>query len=307
MPEPIPIGSPISNTQVYILDEQLRPVPPGTAGELYAAGDGLARGYLNNPETTNQKFLRNPFAADSDERIYRTGDLARWRSDGVIEFLGRADNQIKIHGHRVEPGEIEITLAAHERVKQTCVVSHPSGNGPMRLVAYYISSDSGLKEAELRSFLAGKLPEFMIPALFIPVKSLPLTPNGKVDRAALIALGMPARTDAAMGIAATRLEQTIIDIWRKSLGTDQFGVTDNFFDLGGDSLLLVGVHASLEKALQSVIPITDLFEFTTVQSLAHHLGGQISSGQSVSDAQQRARRQRAAFARQRERRIGSVT
>jgi amino acid adenylation domain-containing protein len=307
VPEPIPIGSPISNTQVYILDEQLRPVPPGTAGELYAAGDGLARGYLNNPETTNQKFLRNPFAADSDERIYRTGDLARWRSDGLIEFLGRADNQIKIHGHRVEPGEIEITLAAHERVKQTCVVSHPSGNGPMRLVAYYISSDSGLKEAELRSFLAGKLPEFMIPALFIPVKSLPLTPNGKVDRAALIALGMPARTDAAMGIAATRLEQTIIDIWRKSLGTDQFGVTDNFFDLGGDSLLLVGVHASLEKALQSVIPITDLFEFTTVQSLAHHLGGQISSGQSVSDAQQRARRQRAAFARQRERRIGSVT
>lgn len=307
VPEPIPIGRPISNTQVYILDEQLRPVPAGTAGELYAAGDGLARGYLNNPETTNQKFLRNPFAAGHDGRMYRTGDLARWRSDGLIEFLGRADNQVKINGRRIEPGEVEVALATHERVKQSCVVSHIAENGSNRLIAYYISSDSLLEEAELRKFLVEKLPEFMIPARFILVKSLPLTPNGKVDRSALIASGIPVQTNSAMEAATTQLEQTIIDIWRKSLGTDQFGVTDNFFDLGGDSLLLVGVHASLEKALRVDLPITDLFEFTTVASLAHYLGGRTSSGSSFSDAQQRAQKQRAAFARQRERRLGSAT
>jgi amino acid adenylation domain-containing protein len=308
VPEPVPIGRPISNTQVYILDELLRPVPLGTAGELYAAGDGLARGYLNDPGITDQKFLQNPFAkGDDDARMYRTGDLACWRPDGLIEFLGRADSQVKINGHRIEPGEIETALAAHERVRQSCVVSYPGENGSRRLAAYYVSPEGGLNETELRKFLAAKLPEFMIPALFVELKSLPLTPNGKVDRSALVSLGIPDRTAAATTTAATQLEKTIIDIWRKSLSIDQFGVADNFFDLGGDSLLLVSVHASLEKALQTVIPITDLFEFATVQSLAHHLGGQASPGQSVSDAQQRARKQRAAFARQRERRIGSMT
>lgn len=307
VPESIPIGRPISNTEVFILDEQFRPVPPGTAGELYAAGDGLARGYLNNPEATNEKFLRNPFAAESGARMYRTGDLASWRSDGVIEFLGRADNQVKIHGHRIEPGEIETALAAHEYVKQNCVVSHRSGNGSRRLVAYYVPSHSGLKETELRKFLAEKLPEFMIPALFVAVQSLPLTPNGKIDRSALAAPGAPVRTDAAIGAAATQLEQTIIDVWRKNLDIDQFGPTENFFDLGGNSLSLVSVHASLEKILQVSLPITALFEFTTVQSLAEHLAGQISAQPSFSAAQQRAQKQRAAFARQRERRIGSTT
>jgi amino acid adenylation domain-containing protein len=307
VPESIPIGRPISNTEVFILDEQCRPVAPGTAGELYAAGDGLARGYLNNPEATNEKFLRNPFAAESGARMYRTGDLASWRSDGVIEFLGRADNQVKIHGHRIEPGEIEAALAAHEHVKQNCVVSHHSGNGSRRLVAYYVPSHAGLKETELRKFLAGKLPEFMIPALFVAVTSLPLTPNGKVDRSALAASGMQVRTNAETGQAATQLEQTIVDVWRKSLDIDQFGLTENFFDLGGNSLLLVSVHASLEKILQIALPITALFEFTTVQSLAEHLAGQISALPSFSAAQQRAQKQRAAFARQRERRIGGTT
>jgi amino acid adenylation domain-containing protein len=308
IPEAVPIGRPISNTQVYILDAQFRLVPPGTAGELYTAGDGVARGYLNDAGTTAQKFLPNPFATgDHDARMYRTGDLARWRSDGLVEFLGRADGQVKINGHRIEPGEIEIALGLHERVRQNCVVSYPGEQATQRLVAYFVSSDTGLNEAQLREFLAAKLPEFMIPAFFVRVESLPLTPNGKVDRSALVSLGVPDRTISATGKAATELEKTIIDIWRKGLGTDQIDVTDNFFDLGGDSLLLVSVHANLEKALQTVIPITDLFKFTSVQSLAHHLGGQMSPGQSVSDAQQRARKQRAAFARHRERRIGSVT
>lgn len=310
VPEPVPIGRPISNTQVYILDEQLRPVPPGTAGELYAVGDGLARGYLNDPRATDEKFVRNPFATGGqDDRMYRTGDLASWRSDGVIEFLGRADNQVKINGHRIEPGEIETALGAHGRIKQACVVAYPGDRGSKRLVAYYVSSDGALNETELRRFLAGKLPEFMIPGLFFHVTSLPLTANGKVDRSALISLGAPDRSASpkTAGPATTELEKTIIEIWREGLGISEIAIADNFFDLGGDSLLLVRVHADLEKALQAVIPITDLFKFTTVQSLAQYLGGQASRGQSVSDAQQRARKQRAAFVRQRERRIGSVT
>lgn len=306
VPDSIPIGRPISNTQVFILDEQCSPVPVGTIGELYAAGDGLARGYLNNPETTNEKFLRNPFAADGEARMYRTGDLARWRPDGAIEFMGRADSQVKIHGHRIEPGEIETALSAHQHVKQNCVVSHPGANGSIRLVAYYVPAHSGLKEAELRKFLAGKLPDFMIPSLFVEVESIPLTPNGKVDRSALAAVGIQVRKEASGGTATTKLEQTIIDVWCKSLGIDQCGLNDNFFDLGGNSLLLVGVHASLEKALQIALPITALFEFTTVQSLARHLAGQMSAKPSFSEAQQRAQKQRAAFARQRDRRIGSA-
>ena len=306
VPESIPIGRPISNTQVLILDEQCSPVPVGAIGELYAAGDGVARGYLNNPETTNEKFLRNPFDADGEARMYRTGDLARWRPDGVIEFLGRADSQVKIHGHRIEPGEIETALSAHQHVKQNCVVSHPGANGSIRLVAYYVPAHSGLQEAELRKFLAGKLPDFMIPSLFVEVKSIPLTPNGKVDRSALAAVGIQVRKEASAGAATTKLEQTIIDVWRKSLGVDQCGLNDNFFDLGGNSLLLVGVHASLEKALQIALPITALFEFTTVQSLARHLAGQMSAEPSFSEAQQRAQKQRAAFARQRDRRTGSA-
>jgi amino acid adenylation domain-containing protein len=307
IPEPVPIGRPVANTQVYILDEELRPVPTGAVGELFAAGDGLARGYLNAADTTSQKFVENPFAEGVyDTRMYRTGDLARWRPDGIIEFLGRADGQVKILGHRIEPGEIEAALDGHERISQNCVVALSSDNGSKRLAAYCVSRQGELSEQDLRKFLRAKLPEFMIPAFFFQVPSLPLSPNGKVDRSALVAQGIPGRDAVAAPGAATELELTIFDIWRSSLGTDRFGVLNNFFDLGGDSLLLVGVHASLEKALQIPIPITALFEFATIRSLAEHLGGQASSRQSVVDAQERARRQRAAFARQRERRTGSV-
>jgi aspartate racemase len=304
VPDSVPIGRPISNTQVYILDERLQPVPPGTAGELYAAGDGLARGYLNSPETTQQKFLPNPFAADPDARMYRTGDLARWRADGVVEFLGRVDNQVKILGHRIEPGEIESALGAHEQIKHCCVVPHADENGSKRLVAYYVGSDNSVTAPQLRKFLAERLPQYMIPALFVAVDAMPLTPNGKVDRAALPAPSATVQERPTPAVAVSQLERTIIDAWSKYLGTDRIGPTDNFFDLGGDSLLLVGIHTSLQKALEREIPITSLFEFATVRSLAHHLGGESASGPAFSEAQQRAQRQRAAFSRQRERRIG---
>jgi acyl carrier protein len=236
--------------------------------------------------------------------MYRTGDLARWRPDGIVEFLGRVDGQVKINGHRVEPGEIESALDEHDRVAQSCVVALPGQQGSRRLAAYYVSRDGAL--SDLREFLATKLPEFMIPALFVRLETLPLTPNGKVDRSALVSLGVPDSAVAATDGATTDLESTIFDIWRQSLGIDKFGILNNFFDLGGNSLLLVSVHASLEKALRINIPITALFEFTTIKSLAEHLSGQASSEQSVVDAQERARRQRAAFARQRARRTGSV-
>jgi acyl carrier protein len=285
----------------------LRPVPPGTVGELYAAGDGLARGYLNNPKATEQKFVRNPFAAELTALMYRTGDLARLNVAGLIEFIGRADNQVKIQGHRIEPGEVESALGTHVSVKQSCVVAHTEKNGSKRLVAYYVCSPSTVEAAELRKFLADKLPQHMVPAQFVLMNSLPLTPNGKVDRAALPAPSITVGSDRTVNAAKSQLEQTIIATWREFLGAERIGPNDNFFDLGGNSLLLVRIHADLQKALEVKFPITALFEFTTVRLLANYLGGQNSPGSSVSDAQQRAHKQRAAFARQRERRIGSAT
>lgn len=307
VPEPVPIGRPISNTQVYILDDDLGLVAPGAVGELYAAGDGLARGYLNDPDATAQKFLPNPFAReDRNARMYRTGDLARWRSDGVVEFLGRADDQVKILGHRIEPGEIEAALCEHSDVRESCVVALPDKQGSKRLAAYYTSFDGESSVLELRKFLSEKLPEFMIPTFFVHTKSLPLTPNGKVDRVALVSLGVPSRATAVAERAKTALENTIFDVWRECLGLQQFGMVDNFFDLGGDSLLLVTVHASLEKSLQKEIPITALFEFATIRALAEYLSGKSTSGHAVQGARERAKRQRAAFSLQKERRSGSV-
>jgi acyl-CoA synthetase (AMP-forming)/AMP-acid ligase II len=182
VPDSIPIGRPISNTRVYILDEQMCPLQPGEAGELYAAGDGVARGYLNNPEATAEKFIPDPFHGAAGGRMYRTGDLARWCEDGTVEFLGRIDNQVKINGYRIEPAEIEAAMRSHRDVKDVCVVAHADGNGPKRLVAYYVSStEACLSVGELRESLASKLPQFMVPALFVALDSLPLSPNGKVD------------------------------------------------------------------------------------------------------------------------------
>jgi amino acid adenylation domain-containing protein len=303
IPASVPIGRPISNTQVYILDEQLHPVPPGTVGELYATGDGLARGYLNNSEATQEKFLQDPFVADSNARMYRTGDLARASTDGLIEFLGRVDNQVKIRGHRIEPGEVESALNTHKNIKQSCVLSRTEEKGAKHLVAYYVSSNSTLTATELRKFLAEKLPQHMIPAVFVQVNSLPLTLNGKVDRAALPVTSLAVRNDIVVEATANALEQTILATWREFLSVDPIGPNDNFFDLGGNSLILVNIHTNLQKTLQITLPITALFEFATVKSLARHLSSKLSPESSFSDARQRAQRQRAAFARQRERRL----
>lgn len=240
--------------------------------------------------------------------MYRTGDLARWTPDGDIEFLGRIDNQIKILGHRIEPGEIETVLTMHRGVKHVSVVPHTDENGTKRLVAYYApSSQPGPSPKELKQFLQGKLPQYMVPALFISMDSLPLSTNGKVDRAALPAPVFASERGATAGGSASQAEQMIIDLWKRVLRVESVGPDDNFFDIGGDSLLLVAVHSNLQRMLQLEIPVTDLFEFTTVRTLARRLAEKQPAESSLSSVQERAQKQREAFARQRESRIGGAS
>lgn len=304
IPESIPIGKPIANTRVYILDRDMNPVPVGEIGELYAGGDGVARGYLNEPDATSSKFVTDPFADQPNQRMYRTGDLARWRSDGSIEFVGRVDNQVKVLGYRIEPAEIESVIQRHGQVKRACVVAHTE-NSSKRLAAFFVPSNSALAPDELRDFVASQLPEHMVPAFFVALSSLPLSQNGKVDRAALARLDVLSRTEpAAQSIPESDLEHTITQLWQRILKVPKLGPEENFFDLGGDSLLLVAVHSNLQKILQTQIPLTDLFEFSTVRKLARHLGRPESTPGSASDAKELGHRQREAFARFRSQRPG---
>jgi amino acid adenylation domain-containing protein len=298
----IPIGKPISNTRVYILDENGNPVSPGEIGELYAAGDGVARGYLNDPEMTSAKFSVDPFARGAQQRMYRTGDLARWRPDGTIDFLGRLDNQVKILGYRIEPGEIE--LALESGVKQACVVARAETAGSKRLAVYFVAAASGLTADELREFAASSLPQHMVPAFFVALESLPLSANGKIDRAALAQMQPAAKQQTSPNAALSGLERTLTELWQRVLKVQNVGLDDNFFDLGGDSLLLVAVHSNLQKQLQTEIQLTDLFEFSTIRKLAQHLGRASSTAIAASDSKQRAQRQREAFTRFRGHRSG---
>lgn len=303
VPESVPIGKPIPNTRVYLLDGDRNPVLPGEIGELCAAGDGVARGYLNAPEATANRFQADPFTNETGQRMYKTGDLARWRSDGTIEFLGRVDDQIKILGHRIEPAEIEAVLQRHPQVKQACVVARVENDGAKRLAAYFVPTTSDVSSEELRKFVASELPQHMIPAFFVSVASLPLSDHGKVDRAALAKLAIvPKPMSPSTGSSDNELETAIGELWQRILKVPKVGLDDNFFDLGGDSLLLVAVHSNLQKLLQRELALTDLFEFTTIRKLAHRLTKAETA--PVSAAQDRALRQRDAFTKLRARRTG---
>lgn len=302
--ESIPIGRPIANTQVYILDEDLNPLAPGQTGELYAGGDGVARGYFNDPAGTAQKFLPNPFHAEATGRMYRTGDLARWREDGAIEFVGRIDDQVKILGHRVEPGEIETVLRMNKGVNQVCVVPDAGEDGTKRLVAYYVSSSAeGASSSDVRRYLSGKLPQYMIPAAFVQLAALPLSPNGKVDRAALPRLPANAETAEVGTTDATGIEKSVTELWKRVLRLETVGLDENFFDVGGDSLAIIALHSNLQKSLGIEISVTDLFEFTTIRTLARHLEAK-DQGNRLTDVQQQAAKQREAFERQKRVRAG---
>jgi acyl carrier protein len=297
--EEVVIGSPIANTQFYVLDRNLQPVPVGVAGELWIGGDGLARGYLNRPELTTEKFRPNPFVMEPGARMYRTGDLARFRSDGKIEFLGRLDYQVKLRGFRIELGEIESLLAEHPAVAQAVVIAREDSPGDKRLVAYLLPKPgSTLVTGELRDHLKAKLPEYMVPSVFVVLDKLPLTPNGKVDRKALPAPGRESNESGQNYLApGNRTEELIAEIWTKVLGVEKAGVNDNFFNLGGHSLLMVQVHNRLCKALGMEISIVKLFQYPTISSLARNLGQPSSGPKIFKSIQDRARLQRQSFAR----------
>jgi amino acid adenylation domain-containing protein len=267
---PVLVGRPIANTELYVLDHELQPVPIGVPGELYIGGEGLARGYRNRPELTAEKFVRHPFSWQPGARLYNTGDLARYRADGNLELLGRRDHQIKIRGFRVELGEIEAALGEHPAVQSAAVVMRDEGLGDQRLVAYAVlHSGSAARTEELRSFLKSKLPDYMMPARFEFLPSLPVGPSGKVDRRALPAPSSERlESEASYQTPCTQSEKKMAAIWAEVLQLDRVSIHDNFFDLGGNSLLAVKLVARVESALGKKLPVVSVFQLPTISELA---------------------------------------
>jgi aspartate racemase len=268
----VPIGFPISNTQVYVLDRYLNPAPIGVPGELYIGGDGLARGYLDGSELNAERFVSDPFSKAAGARLYRTGDLVRYRATGEIEFIGRVDNQVKVRGFRIELGEIEAALVEHPQVREVVVVARKD-EGDKHLVAYLTAcEDDEILVDDVREFLQQKLPDHMVPSVFVVLESLPLTPIGKVDRRALPATN-GFKPGAAKGFSAAgdELELKLTRIWEKVLNVKPVGVEDNFFELGGHSLLAVRLFAQIEKSFGKNLPLATLFQAPTIKQLARVL------------------------------------
>lgn len=283
----IPIGRPIANIQIYVLDQQLQPVPIGVAGELHIGGVGLARGYLHRPELTAEKFIPNPFdkseIKSQKSKLYKTGDLARYLPDGKLEFLGRIDHQVKIAGFRIELGEIEAALRQHPQVEQAVVVAREDIPGDKRLIAYVVAnSDLGkMSYRTVRDYLRQKLPDFMIPSALIQINALPLTPNGKIDR---INLPVPAniRQELAENFVppSTPTEQILSVIWGEVLGLQQIGINDNFFELGGNSLLAISIISRIQEAFSVELPLNYLFTTSTIALVAQEIEN-LSQGGSL--------------------------
>ncbi|MCP2028480.1 amino acid adenylation domain-containing protein [Flavobacterium sp. HSC-32F16] len=264
----IPIGRPISNTQVYILDEALKPLPIGAAGKLYVSGSGLARGYLNKSELTEEKFIANPFI--EGKRMYDTGDLACWLPDGNIEFLGRKDHQVKIRGYRIELGEIENTISQYsEDLKQ--VVVEVKENNQEKVLAAYLVSTTKIDKSELRSFLQEKLPDYMVPGFYIELEKLPLTPNGKIDRNSLPGISVEDVIRKEYAGPRNKTEENLVLIWQEVLGIEQIGITDNFFELGGHSLIIAQVINRTHKQLGKTVSFKVFFANPTIESLSKEL------------------------------------
>jgi amino acid adenylation domain-containing protein len=273
--ETVPIGRPINNTKAYVLDRNLRMVARGVVGELYLGGAGVARGYLHRPELTAERFVPDPFAREAGARLYRTGDRVRVLADGNIEYLGRRDGQVKVRGFRIELGEIEAVLAEHDSVREAVVVAGEGTGGgtDKRLVAYVVGARAeGINVGVLRGYVEGRLPQYMVPSVFVEMESLPLTPNGKVDRRALPEPEQ-SRPELESSFVApeTELEQIIAGIWREVLEVERVGVHDGFFDLGGHSLLLAQAHSRLRNTLNRDISMVDLFKYPTISALAKYL------------------------------------
>lgn len=268
----VPIGRPVANTQLYILDSQLQLVPIGVAGELHIGGVQVARGYLNRPELTAEKFIANPFDESQLNPLYKTGDLARYLPDGNIEYLGRIDNQVKIRGFRIEQGEIEAALRPHPQVLETTVIARAEKSGEKRLVAYVVATPDKPAPSSLRRFLKQKLPEYMIPAAFVILESLPLTPNGKVNRRALPAPDLSSFSGENQFVSPRdEIEQQLAQIWSEVLNLNPVEVKDNFFELGGHSLLALNLMAKIQKQFGKSLPLATLFASPTIEDLANEL------------------------------------
>jgi acyl-coenzyme A synthetase/AMP-(fatty) acid ligase/acyl carrier protein len=303
----VPIGRPIANTQLYILDREMQPAPIGVPGELFIGGVGLARGYLQRPGLTADRFIPDPFSPESGARLYRTGDVARYRAGGEIEYLGRDDHQVKIRGYRIELGEIKALLEQHEQVREAAVLVREERPGDKRLVGYVVGTDGVEVEAgQLRSYLRQHLPEYMVPGVIVSLKEMPLTPNGKMDRQALPATDFSQREMQEYVAPRTELERQIGAIWHEALGITHFDVHDNFFDLGGHSLLMAQVHNKLQEVLSVEITIVEMFQYPTISSLAKHLSINESERHSSEQSQVQVNTRKEAARRQRQSRMKNL-
>jgi amino acid adenylation domain-containing protein len=316
----VPIGRPIANTQIFILDKHLQPVPIGVPGELHISGVGLARAYLNRPELTAEKFIFNPYndveldktfqlsrlsTPHSNTRLYKTGDLARYRSDGNIEFLGRIDYQVKIRGNRIELEEIEALLEQHSQVRETVVVAREDIPNDCRLVAYIVTHEEArLSVNQFRDFLKEKLPEYMLPSAFVVLNAFPLTPSGKVDRRALpVPEGLRPTLTITYQVPKSEMEQQIVKLWQEVLHLDKVGIYDNFFDLGGHSLLMLQVNSKLRTILQQDISVVTMFQNPTIYSLAQYLSQTVEEKSTFEPIRDRIQKQKEARNRYKQLRV----
>ena len=302
-PAVISIGRPIANTELYILDRGLEPLPVGIPGELLIGGEGVVRGYLNRPELTDERFVPDPFSNRPGARLYRTGDLARWNEDGTIDFLGRMDHQVKIRGYRIELGEIETRLGQQEGVRECVVVAREDTPGDVRLVAYMVPEKGPILDESLRESLREHLPDFMMPSLFVELERFPQTPNGKIDRKALPAPDqVRTRVQTEYKAPESELEQQISDVWKEVLYLETVGTNDNFFDLGGHSLLVVQAHRKLREVCEQTISLTDLYRFPTIAGLADYLSTGGDAAVQAKQSQERGAKRRAALSSRRRKR-----
>ncbi len=299
--ENLPIGRPVKNMRVYVLDRNLNVMPIGVPGELFIGGPGLARGYLNRQDLTTQKFIPNPFAQTSSDydRLYRTGDLVRFKSDGNLEFLGRIDYQVKVRGFRIELGEIENVLQNHPKVKQAAVIAK-SVNGESRLIAYYVPENrQEITPIELKNHILKHLPDYMVPSAFVKLDQMPLTVNGKIDRKRLP--DPEIRQNRQLVKPGTEIERKLAEIWKQVLKVDQIGVNDNFFEMGGHSLGIVQVQGKIKEVFDKDLNVVDMFKYPTIRALATFLSEGGNGKEKLEKVQTRATKQREATRLQQQR------
>ncbi|MCU0532553.1 MAG: amino acid adenylation domain-containing protein [Hydrococcus sp. Prado102] len=300
----LPIGKAIANTQIYLLDSNLQPVPVGVAGEIYIGGAGIARGYLNRAELTAERFIPNPFSKDAGARLYRTGDLAKYLPDGNIEFLGRIDHQVKVRGFRIELGEIEAVLNQHPQVKECVVINREDVPGENRLIAYIVyKQEKDVTVTELRRFLEEKLPRYLVPSNFVTIDAIPLSSNGKIDRRSLpIPDNLRPELEVDYVRPQTEVQQAIADVWQKVLALEKVGIHDNFFEIGGHSLLLIQVNSKLRQLFNTDLSIVEMFRYPTISSLSEYLNKNAPSQSSLTDSDWQIEKVKAGKAKQKKRR-----